>query len=62
MVGGDLAQRPWYMRLAIWIAALGLLGGMAYGALHLTRKLRAGEAALTAPIDDDAAVDDATAR
>jgi pSer/pThr/pTyr-binding forkhead associated (FHA) protein len=57
VLGADLAQRPLWVRAAVWLLGLGLLGALAYGALELTRKLRAGEASLVAPDVDDGAAD-----
>lgn len=52
--GADLAQQPWWVRLGVWVLALALLVGIAFGALELTRKLRASEATLSTPIEDGA--------
>jgi hypothetical protein len=55
ILGADLAQRPWWVRAAVWLVGVTLLAGIAYGALELTRKLRADEATLGAPRVDDGA-------
>jgi len=48
-LGADLAQRPWWQRAALWALALGLFAALSFGALELTRKLRASSAPVVMP-------------
>lgn len=52
--GGDLAQRPAWVRLVAVVFAVACCAGAAYGALQLTRKVRASQATMQGedPADD----------